>query len=377
MNSDSTALPELDEARIDEIEVSLFETIARERAGERASAERARVKAVRRGRVWMGGAAAAVVAIAAIIAPQLASPGATMADNSAVAPASGPALSGQFTMEELAGGAVDLGAVSGESTASSTADVARVGSDAREIIATATASVDVNDSARAAEAIGEAAVAAGGYIEALSIGGAGTIARDLVVDPATGLTYPAPSGAWVTVRVPADELTDMLAALAETGTVTASQIDRRDVTTEAVDLRARVEALEASVTRLTELMAQSASTADLIAAESALAQRQSELESLRQQLTWIETQVAMSTLSVTLSEPAPAVAADPAGFGDGIAAGWNGLVAALNGVVVALGFLLPWLAVIALVVLVVWGIRRGVRARRIRRTLPDSPESAE
>ncbi|MFZ8393369.1 DUF4349 domain-containing protein, partial [Staphylococcus aureus] len=56
--------------------------------------------------------------------------------------------------------------------------------------------------------------------------------------------------------------------------------------------------------------------------------------------------------------------ADPAGFGDGLVAGWNGLIATLNGVVIGLGFLLPWIVVAAVVVLIVWGVRRIVRKRR-------------
>jgi hypothetical protein len=67
---------------------------------------------------------------------------------------------------------------------------------------------------------------------------------------------------------------------------------------------------------------------------------------------------------VSLFEPSPAVEADPAGFGDGIAAGWNGLLATMNGFVLAFGFLLPWLAVIAVIAAIVWLIRRGVRRRR-------------
>ena len=90
------------------------------------------------------------------------------------------------------------------------------------------------------------------------------------------------------------------------------------------------------------------------------------LESLRQQLTWLDSQVDMSTLTVTLTEPAPAATADPAGFGDGLAAGWNGLVAALGGLIVGVGFLLPWVAVVAVIALVVWAIRRTVVRRRAR-----------
>jgi Flp pilus assembly protein TadB len=178
---------------------------------------------------------------------------------------------------------------------------------------------------------------------------------------------PAPATAWITVRVPADALSEVVKGLSTLGTVTASQTDRRDVTTETLDLRARVSALETSVARLTDLMKQSTSTADLIAAESALSERQSELDSLRQQLTWTESQVAMSTLTVSLVEPSPAVTADPAGFGDGVAAGWNGLVATLNALVVAIGFLLPWLgvaAVIAALVVLIVRVRRGRHRRR-------------
>ena len=75
----------------------------------------------------------------------------------------------------------------------------------------------------------------------------------------------------------------------------------------------------------------------------------------------------MSTLSVTLVPDTEPVEADPAGFTDGLAAGWNGLVATLNGIVIALGFLLPWLAVAAVVALIVWGVVRLVRGRRRRR----------
>ena len=72
----------------------------------------------------------------------------------------------------------------------------------------------------------------------------------------------------------------------------------------------------------------------------------------------------MSSLSVQLVERSPAVAADPAGFGDGLGAGWNGLVATLNGIVIGLGFLLPWTAVAAVVLAVTWGVRRALRRRR-------------
>ncbi|MFT3799358.1 DUF4349 domain-containing protein [Microbacterium sp.] len=261
-----------------------------------------------------------------------------------------------------------LGSVS-ESTASE-------GTTGRDIVASASASVEVHDVEAAIDELTQAATAAGGYVESMNTGGYTPI--DVPGDTAgvssdVGRSVPSPTTAWITVRIPADRLTDTVDGLRDLGVVTSSDLSQYDVTTQTVDLRARVAALQTSVTRLTELLSQSASTADLIAAESALSERQAELDSLQQQLTSLEGQVAMSSLSVSLTEPTPAVKADPAGFGDGLAAGWNGLVATLNGIVIGLGFLLPWLVMLAIAGLVVGGVVRAVRARRSRRTPVEPP----
>src|SRR5690606_36878029 len=110
------------------------------------------------------------------------------------------------------------------------------------------------------------------------------------------MPYPAPTeGAWVTVRVPADQLSAVVDELAGLGEVTATNISRQDVTEQTVDLQARIDAAQASVDRLTELMTQAQNVGDLIAAESALAERQATLESYQQQLEMLDDQVAMST----------------------------------------------------------------------------------
>jgi len=368
MNTEDVTLPELSDARIDEIEGVLFRAIGRERQRDDAARERAR--RARRGRLWLGaGGAAAVIVIAAVLAPSMPAilggvSGGSDASTAESAPDVAPADGGDL------GGAVDQsepGTMSGQSASEES------GTD-REIIATASAAVRVEDADAAATRIGDMATGAGGYVEAMSVGGEGAVPYDEMMDSGMAedaVMAPSPSSAWITVRVPAAELADVTAALSDVGEVTASQIDRRDVTSEAIDLRARVEALEASVARLTDLVGQAESTADLIAAEDALATRQSDLEAYEQQLKYLDEQVGMSTLTVSLFEPSPVVAADPAGFGDGIAAGWGGLVATLNGIVLALGFLLPWLAVITVAAVVVWGVRRAIRSRR--RARADAP----
>ncbi len=370
-------LPELSARRIEEIEQALFADIARERAAKRA-------RSTRRGRLWLaGGAAAAVIAVAAIIAPavgQLVSPGAGSSDSAiepGVAP-DAPVDSGDgaaTTEEDLGGRTGDDSGVSGGSTFTDPEQ------GEREIITTASATVVVEDVTVAARTIGNSALAYGGYVEAMSIG---TNGDAVPVEPESGVAYdtspypyPYPGGAWITVRVPSEDLPALVDELSDVGEVTASAVNRQDVTEQTVDLRARTEAAQASVDRLLDLLSEATTTADLIAAEATLAERQALLESYQQQLEMLESQVAMSSLTVTLTPVVETVEADPAGFTDGLVAGWNGLVATLNGIVIALGFLLPWLAVGAIVALVAWAVVRAVRGRRARRRADAAPPAVD
>jgi hypothetical protein len=354
-------LPELTDARIDQIEGSLFSEISRERT----------VRRKRRTGAWIAtSAAAAVIVVAAIIAPSVGGLlGGVASDEAAVDP-SAPLV------DPAAGGGSDSGTLTDDAAVAEGADAARgtedVGGDAeRAVITTAAATVVVDDITAAAAMIADAAASRDGYVESMSIGKSGEV---VPIDPVTGMVYDSsmpypytPDGAWITVRVPADGLQSLVDQLSGLGEVTASSINRQDVTEVTLDLQARVDAAQASVDRLTELMAQAGSLTDLIAAESALAERQATLESYQQQLEYYDEQVAMSTLTVTLTEPIQTVEADPAGFSDGLAAGWNGLVATLNGIVIAIGFLIPWLVVLGVAGLIVWGIVRLVRLRKTAR----------
>ncbi|QLD10324.1 DUF4349 domain-containing protein [Microbacterium oleivorans] len=368
-----TELPTLEDRRIDEIEHELFAEIARERADRQSRDAAAATARRRRRRTWWGAsaAAAAVLVAAAAVGPQLIGSGAGSAGSAAPAsdpgwtvdaPADGDAAPDQgITSQESAPVPGDGSDLTDASVFGADDRAGEVGATTREVVATASASVVVTDPRAAAQSIADAAAAAGGYVESLSVGGgASPTSTDMTAWPA------APGDAWVSVRVPAADLQSVLDGLSEVGEVKTSQVSRDDVTTQAIDLRARVAAGQASVDRLTALLSESGSVADLIAAESALAARQADLESLQQQLTALESQVALSSLTVQLTEPERSVDADPAGFGDGLGAGWNGLVATFNALVVGLGFLLPWLAVLGLTATLVWLTVRATRRRRAR-----------
>lgn len=370
MNDQTTPgdLPDLSDETIARIEESVFAEIATERA--HASAPPAEARSRVRRRRWLTGAgiaAAFVVGVlvtppilgavggsSSVTAEGMSTQGGTGADS---APSSPERITG-VSPESLPDGALSSD-VSGEMLPG-----AAMPDGGREIIATAQATVQVESIPDASTAIAALAEEHGGYVESTEIGK--SVASDGTSEPA-----PAPADSaygWISIRVPSADLAEVIAALGDTGEVLSSSTSKQDVTSVAIDLQARVDSTKASVERLTQLMAQSGSVSELIEAEVALTDRQAQLESYEQQLAALDDQVAMSSLQVQLTKASTPTTADPAGFGDGLLAGWNGLVVSLNALVIALGFILPWLAIAGAVVLIIWMIRRTRRNRRIART---------
>jgi glycine cleavage system regulatory protein len=245
-------------------------------------------------------------------------------------------------------GATDEGAGSGLAGASGTAED-------REVVTRGTATVVASDPVAAAQDLARMVEEAGGRVEE----------RD-----ERRATDGEPASARLTVRVPADRVTSTVEALGSLGEVADVSVSKEDVTAAGRDLDARVAALETSTTRLRELMGSAADTADLLAVEKELADRQADLDALRAQRDALSDQVAMSTLEVWLTGADAAPAATRAGFTGGLAAGWAALVVTARTVLVVLGAALPWLAVAGVLGLAGRGV---VRVARARRGAPDEP----
>ncbi|SDQ73012.1 DUF4349 domain-containing protein [Quadrisphaera sp. DSM 44207] len=200
----------------------------------------------------------------------------------------------------------------------------------RQVVTTASARIAVAEPARAAQRVGEPVEPAGGRVEerteraASPDGGAGS--------------------AQLVTRVPAQALTGVLARLEDLGDVAEVSVSSSDVTADAVDLDARVSALQTSVGRLQGLLDGAPTTEALVQAEQALAQRQGELESLQSQRALLASRVELFALTASLEPAGVAPAGGPGGFLDGLGTGWRALVAASGAALVVLGVLLPWAA---------------------------------
>lgn len=205
----------------------------------------------------------------------------------------------------------------------------------REVITTARATIVVADPGQSVTEIAEVAENAGGRVDERSVS---------TPDEQSSNSH---ASARMTVRVSAEELEGLLLSLEDLGEVRELSQEAEDVTQAAQDLDARIEALETSTERLNQIMADADDSADLIAAESALSERQAQLESLQAQRAHLSDQVAMSTLHLELRGDAePTIEAG--GFLGGLQSGWHALVSFTSGLLVAAGAALPWLVVLAI-----------------------------
>lgn len=216
---------------------------------------------------------------------------------------------------------------------------------APQVIRTASAYLEVESVDTAAGEIVEATAAAQGTVDSQNISRG---------DDWTSASF--------TLRIPEAGLDSFLDNLASVGDVTSLDVSAQDVTLEVVDIEARIQTLEDSIERLRELQAQTTSVADLVAVESELANRQSELESLSARRDYLANQVALSTVYVSLAERAVGPSLTPDFLG-GLQSGWDTLLTLGAGLITALGFMLPTAILVGLtVIVVVWLVRRRRRS---------------
>ena len=169
----------------------------------------------------------------------------------------------------------------------------------------------------------------------------------------------------LTLKVPPDSLVPVLDRLAALGVEQSRQVSTQDVTQQVADVSSRVTSARAAVATLTALYQHATKIGDIIAIESQLSQRESDLEALEAQQRALAAQTSAATIHLYLSGesslPAKTKPADK-GFIAGLKAGWRHFTAAAVAVATALGALLPFLL---LLVVVVAALRLILKRRRV------------
>jgi hypothetical protein len=223
----------------------------------------------------------------------------------------------------------------------------------RKVIRNGGLTVEVPDLARAMNAVRAAVSAAGGYVTNETQG------RD---------EYDVRHGT-LTCRIPAAKLDATVAAFQGMGRLISMSIQAEDITEQYFDMETRLRNQRQLETRLVALFDRPGNkVADLLEVEREVARVRGEVESLEGRKRLWDSQVSLSTLTVELREPRPAIGRDRGGILGALrqavrSAGEN-VVGTVAWFIAAAGVAIPAF----LVLWVLWRIARVIRGRGRRDT---------
>lgn len=213
----------------------------------------------------------------------------------------------------------------------------------RKIVYTAQFTIEVTALDEAIEQARQVAASAGGYLSHLEVTGDGLQRRGTLQ-----------------LRVPVGSFEQAVAALGKLGRILSRGLRTDDVTEQWIDLDTRIANLKHEEQDLLRLMDRAGKVSELLEVERELSRVRGECERLTAQFRNLKQSVELTTIDVTLSLPRDVEAA--AGSGSWLrrivadaGATFIALGKGLVGVVVYLVFVSPYLA---LVVLLVWWVRR-------------------
>jgi hypothetical protein len=169
----------------------------------------------------------------------------------------------------------------------------------------------------------------------------------------------------ILIRVPAASFEAALNALKGLGTVKSQTVSGRDVTSQFVDLNARLITWRSQETVLLRLMDQATSISDTLRIQSQLQQVQFRIEQIRGALRVLRDQTSYGTIELGVREVGAPLSAPKTATAPSLSRAWQlswaGFLGVISAVVVGLGYLVP---------LAVLGLAGWAVARRANRTRP-------
>ena len=170
--------------------------------------------------------------------------------------------------------------------------------------------------------------------------------------------------------VPQEALDGYLAGSEQLGRITSRSESAEDVTASYQDTRARLDTQIALMERLQALMGEAGDLSDLLALESQIADTQYQIDRLQSSLNSTDRQVDYATVSVTLKEETTVeLTDDTVTLGERIRSavrvGWEAFTGFLSDMAVFLVAALPFIGVVAAVVIALWIIRKIRRRKNV------------
>lgn len=216
----------------------------------------------------------------------------------------------------------------------------------RRRIRTGELTIEVKSFEKAAEEVGRIAESHGGY---------------LVTSEASRDDEDHREGT-LTIRVAADRFSEAFSAIKSLGTVQSEKIGTEDVSKAYTDLQSRLQIKRQTEGRLRDILrTQTGKLSEVLEVERELGRVTEEIESMEGQRRYYDQQVALSTITVRLGEPAAMLKKGVgAPLTRALREALDVFMISLGIIVYATSFLIPWL----LIATVLWFLVRIIRRRR-------------
>ncbi len=253
------------------------------------------------------------------------------------------------------------GSSEGEKSPESIFDNMQNGADIseRKIIKTVTLMLETKEFDSGIDMISRFAAENNGYIESSNVSGSsyGQSARQ----GARNATY--------RIRIPVDALETYISGIGENFNITSKKEDAEDISDTYYDIEARLNSLRTQEERLLDMLEKASTLEYMLELEDKLASVRYNIESLTASMRRYDNLVAYSTINITLREVIDYTStADPKTFpqrmGVAFVESWRGFIIALGDFAVGLAYALPLLITLALILLIITLIVKGILNKR-------------
>ncbi|NJD52303.1 MAG: DUF4349 domain-containing protein [Candidatus Methanoperedens sp.] len=214
----------------------------------------------------------------------------------------------------------------------------------RKVISTATLTVEVASVQVAINDITNLTLESGGFVSSSSISDTGSNRKN----------------GHITARVPQKSFYSAIEKIDALGTEKYRQVSGQDVTEEFIDLDARLDNLQKQETRLQEILKMATTVKDIIEVEHELERVRGEIESMTGRLNYLNQSVEMSTIAVTVMEPAPIGGDDGWGISNALRDAVRGFIESVRGIIIFTGFIIPILIYLGVAILIALGIKNKI-----------------
>ena len=149
----------------------------------------------------------------------------------------------------------------------------------------------------------------------------------------------------MTIRIPKDSFQLIVLEIGSYGELLDERTTSEDITEQYIDLKARLNNLQKQETRLYEIMEMAITVEDILEVEKELTRIRSEIERLQGQLNYLERNVEMSLISVSLIEPLPPFTPPGMDWSQTVETALIGLFAVVRGLIILTVSLLPLIVI--------------------------------